>query len=133
MFDIFQNTIRPKHNLFFKKNDPNDARLGEIVSVSFESYEKSEIVVLGCPQDEGIARNKGRIGAAFAPDAIRTQFYKLSNLGISAVIFDVGNTVIQKTLEETHEIQTRLSCLSLVPEMHFHEPLFNFLEAHRSI
>jgi len=108
MFDIFQNTTRPKQDLFFKKNDLNDARLGEIVSASAKDYEASEIVILGCPQDEGVARNNGRIGAAFAPDAIRTQFYKLTNSGISAGIFDLGDTIIQKTLEETHDLQTEI-------------------------
>ena len=108
MFDIFQNTTRPKQELFFKKNDPNDVRLGEIVSTSFENYEQSEIIILGCPQDEGVSRNKGRVGAALAPDAIRTQFYKLSNFGISTAIFDLGDTIIQKTLEETHDLHTQI-------------------------
>ncbi len=108
MVDIFQNANRPKQDLFFKKKDWNDARLGEIVSSSVENYKKSEIVILGCPQDEGIARNKGRIGAAFAPDAIRTQFYKLSNFGVSAEIFDLGDTIIQKTLEGTHDLHTKI-------------------------
>ncbi len=108
MVDIFQNTNRPKQDLFFKKKDRNDARLGEIVSSSIENYEKSGLVILGCPQDEGVARNKGRIGAAFAPDAIRAQFYKLSNFGVSAEIFDLGGTIIQKTLEETHDLHTKI-------------------------
>lgn len=108
MFDIFQHTARPNRDLFFQKNDANDLRLGEIVSSSSENYEKSEIVVLGCPQDEGVRRNKGRIGAALAPAAIRTQFYKLSNFGISADIFDLGDTIIQKTLEETHALHTKI-------------------------
>jgi formiminoglutamase len=108
MFDIFQNTIRPKQELFFKKNDPNDVRLGEIVSSSFKDYEHSEIIILGSPQDEGVARNKGRIGAALAPDAIRAQFYKLSNFGISTAFFDLGDTIIQEALEETHDLQTKI-------------------------
>jgi formiminoglutamase len=108
MFDIFQNTTRPKQDLFFKKNDPNDVRLGEIVSSSIENYEQSEIIILGCPQDEGVARNKGRIGAALAPIAIRKQFYKLSNLGISTAIYDLGDTIIQETLEKTHDLQTQI-------------------------
>lgn len=108
MFDIFQNTTRPKPELFFQKNDANDRRLGEIVSASAKDYEKSEIVILGCPQDEGVARNNGRTGAALAPDAIRAQFYKLSNFGISAALFDLGNTVIQKTLEETHDFHAKI-------------------------
>jgi formiminoglutamase len=108
MFDIFQNTTRPNQDLFFNKNDPNDTRLGEIVSSQIEDYETAEIVILGCPQDEGVARNKGRVGAALAPDAIRMQFYKLTDFGISASIFDLGDTIIQPTLEETHDLHTRI-------------------------
>ncbi len=108
MFDIFQNSTRPNSNLFFCKNDANDARLGEIVSSEIKDYETSDIVILGCPQDEGVARNKGRLGARLAPDAIRAQFYKLTNFGISAKIFDIGNTIIQETLEETHDVQRKI-------------------------
>ena len=108
MFDIFQNTSRPENELFFHKNDPNDIRLGEMVSSAVQKYESSEIIILGCPQDEGVARNKGRIGAALAPDAIRAQFYKLTNFGIKKNIFDLGNTDICETLEETHEIHTQI-------------------------
>ncbi|CAN5456470.1 formimidoylglutamase [soil metagenome] len=108
MFDIFQNSTRPNSNLFFCKNDANDVRLGEIVLSKSEDYEICEIVILGCPQDEGVRRNKGRLGAALAPDAIRAQFYKLTNFSISAKIFDIGNTIIQETLEETHDVQTNI-------------------------
>jgi formiminoglutamase len=107
MFDIFQNTKRPDRNLFFRKYDSNDPRLGEIVSVEYADYEKSEIVILGCPQDEGVRRNKGRIGAALAPDAIRTQFYKLTPFGISAKVFDLGDTIILSTLEQTHDLHSK--------------------------
>lgn len=108
MFDIFQNTIRPDSNLFFKKKDPDDVRLGEMVSSKIEDYKSSEIVVLGCPQDEGVARNKGRIGAALAPNSIRAQFYKLTDFGISSKIFDLGDIKIQSTLEETHNLHTKI-------------------------
>lgn len=108
MIDIFKLTTRPKHDLFFRKTDANDVRLGEIVFVKPEDYEASEIVILGCPQDEGVRRNGGRIGAALAPDAIRAQFYKFTNFGVNAKIFDVGDTIIQNTLEETHAIHTEI-------------------------
>ncbi len=108
MFDIFQNTVRPKQDLFYRKNDSNDLRLGEIVSSEAEYYAQSEIVILGCPQDEGVARNKGRIGAAIAPDAIRTQFYKLTPFGISAKLFDLGDTIIQNSLEKTHDLHAKI-------------------------
>ena len=108
MFDIFQNTTRPNRDLFFNKNDANDARLGELVSAEVEDYETGEIVILACPQDEGVARNGGRVGAALAPEAIRRQFYKLTPFGVSAKIFDAGDTIIQNTLEKTHDSHTKI-------------------------
>jgi formiminoglutamase len=103
MSDIFQLTERPDEELLFRRNDPNDRRLGEVVCIGQQDYEAANIVILGCPQDEGVKRNNGREGAALAPDAVRREFYKLTNFGISRKIFDLGNTKIQGSLEETHE------------------------------
>ncbi len=103
MTDIFDLTKRPDPELFFKKNDANDPRLGEAVSVEPVDYENAQMVIIGCPQDEGVRRNGGRIGAASAPDEIRRQFYKLTTFGINAKIFDLGDTIIGHTLEETHD------------------------------
>lgn len=108
MSDIFQLTDRPNEELFYRRNDANDPRLGEIVCRAEKDYQSAGVVILGCPQDEGVKRNKGREGAALAPDAIRTQFYKLTNFGISEKIFDLGNTKIQPALEETHSLQTEI-------------------------
>lgn len=102
MNEILELTERPDPELFFNRNDANDPRLGEVVS---DDYTSSQIVIIGCPQDEGVRRNKGRVGSALAPDEIRRQFYKLTTFGISARIFDAGNTVISGTLEETHDRQ----------------------------
>lgn len=106
MTDLINLTVRPSESLFFKGNDKNDLRLGEIVSFDLNDYAESEIVILGCPQDDGVVRNYGRSGAAAAPDEIRRAFYRLTNFGISTKIFDLGNTIIQPTLEETHDAQT---------------------------
>jgi formiminoglutamase len=103
MSDIFKLTQRPDPQLFFSKNDANDPRLGEIVASQAGLYNDAKVVILGCPQDEGVKRNGGRIGAALAPDEIRRQFYKLTTFGINAKIFDLGNTIIKDTLEETHD------------------------------
>jgi formiminoglutamase len=105
MSDIFDLTERPDAELFFSRGDANDPRLGESVSAEPGDLENAEIVILGCPQDEGVRRNKGRAGAALAPVEIRRQFYKLTTFGIQAKIFDLGNTIIQNTLEETHDTQ----------------------------
>jgi formiminoglutamase len=63
------------------------------------------VVILGCPQDEGVRRVNGREGAAAAPDAIRTQFYKLTTFNIKKRIFDLGNTDVSGSLEEIHDVQ----------------------------
>ena len=106
MSDNFQNLTRAEEKLFFRKNDRNDVRLGEIVPET--KYEESNIVIIGCPQDEGVKRNNGRVGAALAPDAIREHFYQLTPFGINLKICDLGNIVNQNSLEETHEALTSI-------------------------
>lgn len=103
MNEIFQHTTRPDPEHFFRRHDKNDFRLGEIVGRTEEDYEASDIVILGCPQDEGVKRNLGREGAALAPAAIRKQFYKLTPFNIKRKIFDLGDVMIGSDLEETHE------------------------------
>ncbi len=102
MSDIFEQTTRPDRNLFFTRNDRNDPRMGETVHSDPEHYASADIVILGCPQDEGVRRNNGRTGAAAAPDVIREQFYRLTTFGIKKSVFDLGNVRIESSLEETH-------------------------------
>lgn len=106
MSEIFSQTTRPNPDLFFTRNDRNDPRLGEVVKRDEADYPASEIVILGCPQDEGVRRNNGRPGAELAPQAIREQFYKLTPFNIRKKIFDLGDTRIGATLEETHDTHT---------------------------
>lgn len=103
MSDIFSQTIRPNPDLFYTRNDKNDPRMGEVVAWDEAHFAKSEIVILGCPQDEGVRRNGGRVGAAYAPDAIREQFYKLTTFNIRKKVFDLGNIDTGGSLEETHD------------------------------
>ena len=103
MSEIFQNTSRPNSELFFTRNDKNDPRLGEIVGRNDGDYERADIVILGCPQDEGIRRNNGRAGAAAAPDSIHEQFYRLTPFNIKRRLFDLGNVDVSGSLEEVHD------------------------------
>ena len=91
MSEIFDQTTRPNAELFFSRNDPNDPRLGEVVGREEKDYPASDIVILGCQQDEGVRRNNGRVGAAEAPDAIRAQFYRLTTFNFKKKVFDLGN------------------------------------------
>ena len=108
MNDIFSLSDRPDPDLFFTRNDRNDPRLGEIVGRVAEQYAASEIVIVGCPQDEGVRRNGGREGAAGAPTAIRRQFYKLTPFGIKRRVFDLGDVKIAGSLEETHDTHCKV-------------------------
>jgi formiminoglutamase len=101
-------TTPPKPEVFFSRGDVNDPRLGEIVGRGDASYAAAEIVILGCPQDEGIRRNRGREGAALAPNAIREQFYRLTPFNIKKRLFDAGDVRIDGSLEEIHDRQTAL-------------------------
>jgi formiminoglutamase len=103
MTSLFELTTPPDPNVFVPRGDRNDPRLGEVVRSGEEFYDRAEIAILGCAQDEGVRRNGGRPGAAKAPDAIRRQFYKLTTFNIARNIIDVGNVKLGNSLEETHE------------------------------
>lgn len=107
--NIFEYLTRVDTDIFYKRNDPNDVRLGEVVAIDSDSYTEANIIILGCPQDEGVRRNKGRIGAAQAPDEIRRALYKLGVLENNSLsLLDAGNTMIQDTLEATHDIHSQI-------------------------
>ena len=98
--------LRPvEDGVFYTRNDVNDIRFGDIVHREIGQYLSAQVVILGCPQDEGISRNRGRIGARFAPAEIRRDLYRYpvtqshKHLGL----MDLGDLVISDTLEETHE------------------------------
>ena len=104
-----KHTHRPDAALLFRKNDRNDVRLGEHVRVDEAAYADTHVVILACPQDEGVRRNGGRLGAAQAPAEIRRALYKLSINQIESVrLFDLGDTVIRPTLEATHDLHAVL-------------------------
>ena len=89
--------------LFFSRNDEGDPRLGERVGRDSAAYAAATVAVLGCPQDEGVRRNQGRSGAAQGPAEIRRALYRMTVSGIEALkLFDVGDTMPQGTLEDTH-------------------------------
>jgi formiminoglutamase len=89
--------------LYFTRNDAADPRLGDRVNRGAGDYETARVAILGCPQDEGVRRNRGRPGAAQGPAEIRRALYKMTANGLEALgLFDAGDTVPQATLEQTH-------------------------------
>ena len=107
---MFSDLQRPSSELFGKSPDSDDRKMGDLVSGEAADYDDAEIVIIGCPQDEGVRRNNGRIGAAAAPDKIRQLLYQLTSPPdlTSGRVVDLGNIKIADTLEETHEIQAKV-------------------------
>lgn len=108
--DIFKETTRLPVDIFYSRNDPNDIRLGDLVKHRKPEYDESNIVILGIPQDTGVKRNKGRIGARDAPTAVRRELYKLAapESFNKLSLYDLGNLKIAKTLEATHDRQIKV-------------------------
>ncbi len=82
-------TSPPQPDLFFSTQDPEDLRLGDLFPLSQNISvlgavdsslfsKKKKILLLGYPDDEGIRLNRGRPGAASAPQEIRRVLYKLT-------------------------------------------------------
>ncbi|BCX05914.1 MAG: arginase [Candidatus Roseilinea sp.] len=102
-------TRRPDTSLLYRREDANDVRLGEVVRTGTADYADAAVVILGCPQDEGVQRNGGRRGAALAPTEIRRYLYRLTvNRLDDLYLLDLGDTVIQASLEETHVLHQRI-------------------------
>jgi formiminoglutamase len=90
---------------------PDDPRLGDVMerwAGQAEALRPGRPVTVGFPQDEGIRRNGGRVGAAKAPDAIRTFLYRLvpydgeRHLDLSAnPPLEAGNVRIEGSLEDS--------------------------------
>lgn len=104
--DLFASTTRPDESLFTSRNDPNDVRLGDWIVRRREHFAKCQVVMLGCPQDEGVARNKGRVGARLGPQEIRRALYRLPRAAALGPIrvFDLGDLQLPGTLEKIHEL-----------------------------
>lgn len=100
-------TVATPSSLFFSKNDPQDPRLGEMAfhqaADQLQSLTKNSIALVGYADDEGIALNGGRIGAAEAPNKIREFFYKTTPFKATQTkIADLGNVTPFGTIGERH-------------------------------
>ena len=110
-------TIAIDRKLLFTKNDKEDPRIGELIrliepaeipacAINPENPDLNTFFVLGYPDHEGIELNGGRIGAAEAPDSIRTYLYKMTpHLGNDkqVALCDVGNINNALSLTDRHE------------------------------
>lgn len=105
----------PPDSVFFSRNDESDPRMGDVVRRGKENYSAGvQVGIVGVPEDEGVKRNRGRVGAKEAPNEVRKALYKFTPFIVSkgkqiagGTVFDFGNVKVGATLEETHErVQT---------------------------
>ncbi|AUJ25607.1 MULTISPECIES: formimidoylglutamase [Virgibacillus] len=79
-------------------------QLKDIASRKRDNDLKGSIALIGFSSDEGVRRNKGRVGAAKAPYEIRSVLANLAYHLEKLSIFDVGNvSCIHQQLEESQE------------------------------
>lgn len=103
MFDAFQKQRLKIHERPHERvDDPLDRRLvdyvtaweGSDLDALLSQLKPTDAVVLGYPDDRGVERNGGRLGASEGPDRIRHHLYRLvpsANLGPTQRVFDLGN------------------------------------------
>ncbi|MFI5143364.1 MAG: formimidoylglutamase [Thermoanaerobaculales bacterium] len=103
--EIWKHLVPVDGELLYSRKDPNDLRLGDVVLRDPARYPQANVVVVGCPRDEGVRRNGGRIGARDAPVEIRRALYRyaVSEAHEHLRLFDAGDVKIRKTLEATHD------------------------------
>jgi len=100
----------PPRSELFSVGRPGDPRLGEWAVAIDEAPGPAPlhtVILLGCPDDTGVIRNRGRAGAREGPDAIRRHLYKMTPPMDFAWesrirLLDAGNVVPGRDIEETH-------------------------------
>lgn len=108
--------IPPSETVFPQRRPMGDERFGDTVMRFRDLQYATELpiaAIVGVPQDIGVHRNNGRIGAALAPEVIRRAFYKLTTFtGKTAFTADklsfieCGNITTEGLqLEEIHRRQ----------------------------
>ncbi len=91
--------------VFYTRGDPRDPRMGDLVRRGPGDYADAEVVLVGCPQDEGVRRNRGRPGAAEAPAEIRRALYRYPVTGQhqGLRLLDLGDIRSEGELEAIHD------------------------------
>jgi formimidoylglutamase len=86
------------------RHDSNDLLQSDVSHFTTEKFSEATHVVIGCPQDHGVLRNQGRPGAAEAPAAIRSIFYRLKPPeGANEIrLIDLGDVQVDGVLEDIH-------------------------------
>ncbi len=75
-----------------------------ITGADYRDVKPNDFVLHGFAVDEGVRRNKGRVGAAEAPDIIKTSMANFPVVQPNFVLYDFGNVeCVDQQLEESQE------------------------------
>lgn len=113
------NPVAPPTDLIRRPDDPRMWEVIEFWQGDPAALRPGRPVIIGFPQDEGVRRNGGRVGAAEAPRAIRSALWRLVStdafLGEECDFqlrpnspLDIGDVRIPETLEESQEALGRI-------------------------
>lgn len=94
-------------NLWTGRIDTEDGELGLRIHQIINEFsdQGNSTVFLGFCTEEGVQRNKGRLGAKEAPNAIRKMVANLPVHFTNHQIYDAGNIVVDSDLEEARKLQ----------------------------
>ena len=89
----------------YKRNDPQDLRLGDLNYSNNSTLQKSDFVLSGYCDDEGIRLNGGRPGASLAPNVIRSFLTKMTpnKKQNFPTFYDIGNIKDTYCLKDKHD------------------------------
>ena len=108
------------------KRRESDLRLGDLIQQQSPDADDTQrqIVLIGFPVDEGVRRNGGRVGAAAAPDAIRTALFRLTPdpripcfEELLRSVVDWGNVATSDDLESDQEGLSEIVAYCLEQEL----------------
>ncbi len=75
-----------------------------ITGADYRDVKRNDFVLHGFAVDEGVRRNKGRVGAAEAPDVIRANMANFPVVQPNFVLYDFGNVeCVDQQLEESQK------------------------------
>ncbi len=110
-------------SLWTGRIDTEDGELGKrwhekIEFIEYPYQAKADIAFLGFACDEGVRRNKGRVGAANGPNALKSSLAKFAWHLKNTKIYDCGNVLCEQNLELTQaELSKHIS--QLIKNKHF--------------
>lgn len=99
--------ITPENYIPWRRKD--DVRLAERVRPLSDIQQATEnsVVIVGVPDDRGVAANHGRLGSRHGPTAFRQGFYRLPIGALGELekieLWDAGDLVLQDQIDATHD------------------------------